>query len=172
MRESGFLTWKAALAAWVRASRLSKRTWSWRWTPATSAKCLPVSSVMDGNVLVSVLHDVYEPCALCFRETEANNGVHVWEASHQRRHDHGHQTGETYGSHEQGQTVKLCSPVLALPDCNLISCLNDPTRMITLHLPFIAVTAADSCVDVVCLCVPPHSWEVKITPEGQITQMI
>lgn len=100
MRESGFSTWKAVLAAWVWASHLSKRMWSWRWTPVTSEKCFPVSSVMGGNILVSVLYDVYDPCALYFRETEANNGVHVWEASHQRRHDHGHQTGETYGSHE------------------------------------------------------------------------
>lgn len=109
---------------------------------------------MDGNIPVCVSYDVYDPCAVCFRETEANNGVHVWEASHQRRHDHGHQTGEAYGSHEQGQTVKLCSPALALPDCSLISCLNDPTEMSIFHLP---VTAAASCVDVVCLCVLPPS---------------
>lgn len=53
-----------------------------RWAPSWT--------VVDGNILVSVLYDVYDPCALYFRETEANNGVHVWEASHQRRHDHGH----------------------------------------------------------------------------------
>lgn len=104
---------------------------------------------MDGNILVSVLYDVYEPCALYFRETEANNGVHVWEASHQRRHDHGHQTGETYGSHEQGQALKLCSPVLSLPDCNLISCLNDPTKMSIFHLQ----SQQRTVVLALCVCV-------------------
>lgn len=73
-----------------------------RWAPSWM--------VQHSNILVSIV------TVMCFvfRASEANNGVHVWEATHQRRRGTGHQTGETYGTHKQSQIMNPCFNVLFL----------------------------------------------------------
>lgn len=120
----GFLTWRVALAAPDRVSRLSNLMLSWRWTLMTSVRCSQVRCYhsnlekitwgheietcfnRDSVYIICVVSMAADVCFCCFREAEANNGLYVREASYQRRHDARHQTGETYGPHEQGQTVR------------------------------------------------------------------